>query len=450
VLIELLRDAAREAPERPAIRSAERTVTYAECAELGERLARGLATRGVERFGVAVDEPADTIALLAAASAIGAEPCVYRRGVDDAGLQDYASRFAHPVIVADEPREAGGAEVIEMRDLLDGEAELPPPPDHSPILILTTGTTGEQKAARHDWTRLVAGVRRPEGSSDARWLLAYNLAQFAGIQILVHVLVTRSTLVVPPTNQPRAALDTIRELGVTHISATPTFWRLLAGGLDEAGAAGLDLEQVTLGGEAPSQPLIARLQELFPKARISQIYGGTEFGTVVSVRDGQAGLPASVLERGEDADAQFRVVDGELHVRSVGMLGYHGGGDDRGDWRSTGDLVEVRDERIHFVGRTTDVINVGGAKVHPLPVEEVVGSVDGVELAWAYGRSNPVTGSIVAVEVTLAPGFDPATVESDIRAACEALPGAARPRRIKFVDEVELRGHKLVRQASAD
>jgi acyl-coenzyme A synthetase/AMP-(fatty) acid ligase len=128
------------------------------------------------------------------------------------------------------------------------------------------------------------------------------------------------------------------------------------------------------------------------------------------------------------------------------MVGYHQGTDDDSDWRPTGDLVEVRDGRIHFVGRKTEIINVGGAKVHPLPVEELVCSVDGVELAAVYGRPNAVTGQIVAVDVVAAPGADTDALAARIREACQALPAAGRPRRIRFVEELEIKGNKLMRR----
>ena len=59
-----------------------------------------------------------------------------------------------------------------------------------------------------------------------------------------------------------------------------------------------------------------------------------------------------------------------------------------------------------FRGRTSEVINVGGVKVHPLPIEERVGAVPGVDMARVYGRPNAMTGAIVAVEVVAAPGAD--------------------------------------------
>jgi acyl-coenzyme A synthetase/AMP-(fatty) acid ligase len=205
------------------------------------------------------------------------------------------------------------------------------------------------------------------------------------------------------------------------------------------------LQQITLGGEAAPASLIARLHQLFPDARVSHVYAGTEFGSVVSVRDGQAGLPLSVLDRDPDADAHFRVVDGELQVRARnGMLGYHGG-DAAGEWHATGDLVEERDGRLVFVGRTVEIINVGGAKVHPLPIEELVATVPGVVMCAVYGRPNAVTGQIVAVDVVTTAEADQDAVKAAIRQACSELPAPGRPRRIRFVDALEVRGQKVIR-----
>jgi len=57
------------------------------------------------------------------------------------------------------------------------------------------------------------------------------------------------------------------------------------------------------------------------------------------------------------------------------------------------------------------------------------------------------TGNIVAVDVVARPGADHAAIEAAIKEACAELPAAARPRRIKFVDDLEVRGNKVVRGA---
>jgi acyl-coenzyme A synthetase/AMP-(fatty) acid ligase len=108
--------------------------------------------------------------------------------------------------------------------------------------------------------------------------------------------------------------------------------------------------------------------------------------------------------------------------------------------------VDIVDDRIVFRGRTSEVINVGGVKVHPLPIEERIGAVPGVDVARVFGRPNPMTGAIVAVEIVAAPEADRDSVAAGVRAACADLPPASRPRSIKFVDTVSTAGDKIVRR----
>lgn len=448
MLIDLIRAVAAAHAEHDIIVTSGGSLTYAAALHRSLALAGGLVGRSIERFAC-IGHPADLVPLLCASTATGAEACVYPSDADPSTIASYAQRLDHHVLIASEPIAIDGLDVIVLDDLASSSGDLPPPPTRTPALILTTGTTGEPRGVRHDWSRLAKAVKQ-SGPPDARWLLAYNLNQFAGVQVLIHVLVGGSTLVVPESNQPRDALTALRDLGVTHASATPTFWRFIAGRLDGRTARDVPLQQITLGGEAVPAPVLDKLERLFPDARISQVYASNEFGSGVSVRDGRPGLPLSVLERGDDADVQMRIVDGELHVRSrIGMLGYYGEPDIDDGWRRTGDLVEVDDDRIVFVGRTTEIINVGGVKVHPLPVEEIVGGVDGVELVHAYGRKNAVTGQIVAVDVVARDGVDTEELGDRIREACGSLAAAAQPRRIRFVDEIEIRGNKVVRRRDA-
>ncbi len=441
MLNELVRSAAERDPDQPAVVTAGGTASYGDLRARADALAAQLTAAGLHRFGCRVDDAAALVPLLASAAAIGAEPCVYPATLDAAQVEALAARLEHPQVVTD----------ADVASWLAAGATAPipvPAAEHAPLLVLTTGTTGQPKAARHDWARLAAGVRRRAPAPDHRWLLAYNLNQFAGLQVLLHVLVSGATLVVPASIRPRDAVDAMVAEGVTHASATPTFWRFMVGSLDPATAARIPLRQITLGGEAVPGPLLDQLAQLFPGARRSQVYASTEFGSGVSVTDGRSGLPISVLDRGPDAGVQYRIVEGELHARStVGMLGYVDADDPADDgWRPTGDLVEVDGDRIRFVGRLGDTINVGGVKVHPLPIEEVVAGVPGVEMARVYGRPNPVAGNIITVDVVPAPGVDTELLDDAIRQAAKVLPAAAQPRRIRFVDEIEVRGGKLVRQ----
>jgi acyl-CoA synthetase (AMP-forming)/AMP-acid ligase II len=447
MLIELVRRAAAAQPQQAAVISAGREHSYAACLERSGAIARGLSQRGITRFGIALEDPADIVAALAGSSAVGSEACVYPRELGPGDRRRLAEAFDHRIVLAG--RSSGLEPALSLDELASEPGPLPTTPTTAPVLVLTTGTTGTPKGARHDWSRLVDATRRRDPSPAQRWLLAYNLNQFGGLQVLLHVLASQATLVAADSSRAADVIDAIQAHRVTHISATPTFWRLLAGSLDRETAAELHVRQVTLGGEPVQEGLIEKLRELFAGARISQIYGSTEAGTAVSVNDGRSGLPLSILDRDENADVRVRIVDGELQMRSrIGMLGYYHGRDERpgdDDWKPTGDLVEIRGDRIQFVGRKGEIINVGGVKVRPLAVEELACAVDGVELAAAYGRRNAVTGQIVVLDVVVAPGADKPSLEDAIRAACEALPRAARPRRVNFVDSLDLRGHKVKR-----
>ena len=445
-MIELLR---RADPARPAIVTGDETTTYAELVAAAERLAAGLRATGVRRIAILDHDAASVATALAAASLAGVEACMYPPSDDPAELAALAERFDHEVALTRRTDAAAAPLRALDPDVPAGDEPAPAqPPEARPHLVLTTGTTGAPRGVRHDWNRLLRSTRRIAPAPGQRWLLAYGLHQFAGLQLLLHVFAAGATLVAPAPRRPREGLAAMREHGVDHASATPTYWRFLLAELRADGGAVPELVQITLGGEAVPAPVLAELKRTFPGAKISHIYAASEFGSSGSVRDGRSGLSLDVLERGDDADIAMKIVDGELWVRSrVGMLGYYGEPPvDPDAWRPTGDLVDIVDDRIVFRGRTSEVINVGGVKVHPLPIEERIGAVPGVDVARVYGRPNPMTGAIVAVEIVAAPDADQDSVAAGVRAACADLPPASRPRSIKFVDTVSTAGDKIVRR----
>lgn len=445
-MIELLRKAAAEAPHQPAIVTPAGKVTYSTLARRAEIVAAALRARGLDRFGIVEPDPTVVWTLLAAASLAGAEACVYPVAATDEAVADLRERLQHDVVIGS--RDRTGA--IPPEQLTQGDPIEDGPPDSRPVLVLTSGTTtGRPQAARHEWSRLLRIAHRIRPTPDQRWLLAYGINQFAGLQVLLHVAAARGTLVVGDSFQPRDGLAAMRRGRVTHASGTPTFWRFLLAELRTDGGPTPDLRQVTLGGEAVPSAVLDQLQQTFPAARISQLYAATEMGLSISVRDGMPGFPLSVL--GESGEAELKVVDGELWVRSkAAMLGYHGQEPlEQSGWRATGDLVEVVDDRILFRGRKSDVINVGGVKIDPLPIEEVVSEVPGVSAVHAAGRPNRLVGQIVALEVVPAPGSDEKDVHSAIQDACAALPPAARPRSIRFVPTLPMAGNKLSRGTHA-
>lgn len=455
-MISLFEGAAANVPDQTAVVTGEGAVSYAELASDASAVAGGLRGRALSRFAVLESDAIWVVRLLAGAALAGSEPCQYQADAAAGEVEEQARSLGHTVVVSRRTDLGKGLEVVHPSDLW--RAGVPSGVERSdgqPVMIRTTGTTGAPKGACHDWRILSRTVANVSPAHRQRWLLAYGPHQFAGIQVLLHAFAAQATLVAPFPRQPKDGLRALLEEGVNCVSATPTYWRFL---LAEARSQKVQLpplEQVTLGGEATSAGLLDDLRAQFPTAKISQVYASTELGSVASVRDGKPGLSATSLWSTENPEGSFKIVDQELWARSkAGMIGYHGDGAQPvvaaspGDWLPTGDLVEVIGDRIHFRGRRSEVINVGGVKVHPLPVEDRIASLDCVALARVYGRPNPLTGSIVAVEVVPAPGVteaDHPIVRTRIQEAVADLPRPWRPRNVLFVDTIETRGGKTIR-----
>ncbi len=151
--------------------------------------------------------------------------------------------------------------------------------------------------------------------------------------------------------------------------------------------------------------------------------------------------------------------DGTLRIRSGGnATSYLGeqavalrGADGFVD---TGDRVELRDGRYHFMGRAGGVINVGGLKVHPEEVEAVINAIPWVRMSLVRARRNPITGAVVTAEVVLAddndgPGERPegsALTREIIEACRRGLPPHKVPAMVRIVPSLEVSAAgKLVR-----
>ncbi|HSZ36515.1 MAG TPA: class I adenylate-forming enzyme family protein [Acidimicrobiales bacterium] len=467
-MILLLEAATASSPDTDAVVTSEGTSTYDELLEDARRVAAALRRQGITRFAVVEPDAGWVLRLLAGAALAGAEPCQYQPDTDPAEFADHASMLDHKFVVTRRHDLTGSFEIVLPESLLAAE------PDEAlragadtgqPLMIRTTGTTGLPKAARHDWRILgktVAGVRPKPGQ---RWLLAYGPQQFAGVQVLLHVAACQATLVAPFPRQPKDGLRALLDDGVTCASATPTFWRFLLAEARSRKAALPPLEQITLGGEASPGDLLEEIRATFPGAKVSQVYASTEFGSITSVRDGKPGLAVASLWSETSPASNVRVADGELWVRAgAGMLGYAveqgfaatatatDTATDGDAWRRTGDLVEIVGDRVLFRGRQSEVVNVGGVKVHPLPVEDRITALGSVAAARVFGRPSKLTGAIVAAEIVPVGGVDGADLEgirAQIKDAVADLPRAWQPRSVTFVDAIETKGGKTIRGMEA-
>ena len=111
----------------------------------------------------------------------------------------------------------------------------------------------------------------------------------------------------------------------------------------------------------------------------------------------------------------------------------------RTDLSTPADVLELRNERYYFVGRRDGVINVGGLKVHPEEVEEVINRHPEVRMSLVRTKKNPITGALVVADVVLrsAPGRESEgdrQIQQDILLLCrEELAAHKVPATINLV-----------------
>ena len=298
----------------------------------------------------------------------------------------------------------------------------------SRITIFTSGTTGQPKKIVHTVASLTRAVRKGEEYSGQVWAYAYNPTHMAGLQVFFQAFENRNTIVNVFGKSRETVYRLISEKQVTHISATPTFYRLL-----------LPFEKcfncvvrVTLGGEKSDQRLYDAIHRIFPQAKINNVYASTEAGSLFAAKGDCFRFPEAIKDK-------FKVVDDELLIHES-LLGSSDSFELVDGFYHTGDLIEWVDKEnglFRFKSRKNELINVGGYKVNPGEVEESIMALEGVRQALVYGKANSILGNVLCADVQLEEGYS--LTETDIRKRLvQELQDFKVPRRIKFVDSLSL------------
>ena len=271
--------------------------------------------------------------------------------------------------------------------------------DHPGLVLFSSGSTGRPKAALHDLDHLLAKFRVPR--QKFRTLVFLLLDHIGGVNTLFYTLSNGGAVVLSRDRSASAVCESIETHGVELLPTSPTFLNLLllSGEAERHDLSSLKL--ITYGTEPMPASTLERACRRFPGARFLQTYGSTELGILRS----QSRESNSLWLRVGGEGFEWKIVDGRFWVRATSaMLGYLNAPSpfDAEGFLDTGDLVEADGEWIRFLGRTTDVINVGGNKVHPAEVESTLLEMDGVIDAVVRGEPHALTGQIVAATVRLA------------------------------------------------
>ncbi|MEC8333141.1 MAG: fatty acid--CoA ligase family protein [Verrucomicrobiota bacterium] len=280
-----------------------------------------------------------------------------------------------------------------------GESSIYEKLESSGLILFSSGTSNEPKGMLHNFEVLVNRYKDTSIRKD-RCLQLLLIDHIGGLDTAFRCLFAGSTLVVPDERTPEAVGLAIESKKVNILPASPTFFNLL---LLAKIPKKYDLSSVRIlayGAEPMSQKLLKSLSKTFPKARLQQKFGTSETGAIRIRSTKNESLFFSI----NDPETAWKIIEDELWLKTPSrIIGYLDSDQDQlkaDGWYATGDLVEDDGQgNLRIVGRTSEVINVGGQKVNPCEIESILIELKGVESVRVYGIKNPITGDGIACEI---------------------------------------------------
>jgi long-chain acyl-CoA synthetase len=470
-----LRAAAGRDPSGAAVITKEGSLTFAELDQAADRIAAGLAERGVEREGrVAVMLPNGL-------DAVRAIYGVVRSGAALTPLNPQTKLEKLTAVLADgrprilicdaermETAAAGAAATgVEAHDIAglgtDGAPPDPPGPDDLGSVIYTSGSTGEPKGVMHPHSNMafVTGsiAESLDLSAADRVLCVLQLSFGYGLYQLFTCVRVGATLVLEPGFAfAGRVLQLLEEERITILPGVPTVFGVL---LSLKGLAGHDLPHLRLltsAGAALPEAMGRQLRETLPQAGICPMYGQTEAQRICYLppeefdrRPTSAGIPIPGTEtwiEDEDGKPVGAGETGELIVRGAHVMQGYWGRPEMTDGKVrpgrgpeervlvTGDLFRAdEDGFLYFVSRRDDVFKSRGEKVVPREIEEILHGAAGVREAAAVGFPDDILGAVVHAHVSALPGHE--LDEGTLRRHCAAhLEDHMVPKRVFVHDEL--------------
>jgi len=371
------------------------------------------------------------------------------------------------------------AEVRPFRDALRTPGTAPivhrDPATTVAVYQYTGGTTGKPKAAMLTHRNLVANVEQLSAWDTVQHpgqevaIAAIPFFHIYGLTVALLLALRQGGAVVMQTRpEIRELLKLIDRYQPTQFPGVPALYQAFNQQPDIARHR-IHSIQFCLSGSAPLPVEVAKRFEALTGGAIIEGYGLSETSPATHAnpvagerRPGSIGLPLpNTDQRVVDAETGTKALPvgevGELAVRGPQvMLGYFGQPAEtaavlENGWFRTGDLARLdADGYAYIVDRKKDMVDVGGFKVYPREVEEVLFQHPDVADAAAIGVPEPGHGEVIKAFVVRKPG---ATVTADqlIAFVRDRIAHYKAPRTIEFRDALPRSGvQKVLRRVLRD
>lgn len=268
------------------------------------------------------------------------------------------------------------------------------------IILFSSGTTGKPKVMIQNLTKIISSIKFPRRQKSLKFIILLMFDHIGGLNTLFNCLINGSPFVIPQDRSPSLVISLINKYQVNILPTTPTFLNLLM--IDESFHSSKlkSLKLITYGTERMSEIILNKLNSSLPKVRLLQTFGTSETGILKTHSKSSNSLFFKIV----DDEKEYKIVGDELYLKSKTQVnGYVNHNNDNflnDGWYATGDLVETDDDGyIKIIGRKNKLINVGGLKVLPKEIEDVINSVNGVDDSTVFSEPNNIVGNIVCAKI---------------------------------------------------
>ena len=286
---------------------------------------------------------------------------------------------------------------------------------HSGLILFSSGSSGVPKACLLDLDLLLDTAKaKRRGYVTLAFLLFDHIG---GVNTIISVLGQGGTIVTIKDRSAPFVATAIEKYGVELLPTSPTFLKmLLISGLDEKFDLS-SLELITYGTEVMPLATLEAIAAKLPSVKLKQTYGLTEIGIVPT----KSKSPGSLWMEIGGPNVEYKVIDSILWLRApTAMAGYLNAESpfDKDGWLNTGDSVEVDGPYLRILGRDSEMINIGGEKVHPNEVETVLLRAENINDVTVVSRPNAVMGTALTATVCINEPEDPKELKRRLRKFC--------------------------------
>jgi acyl-coenzyme A synthetase/AMP-(fatty) acid ligase len=449
---------------RPALltisREGERRIWhFGELIAMSAGLSGAFAARGVGRGDVVmtlVGNRVEWVLTMIACWRMGAValPCNTQLRANDLELRVATANPALCVgereLLGELPDAVEAMTLAEVRRALDEDLPQHPPaavaelaPTDPALIVFTSGTTGEPRAALHLQSYLAG-----QGAQTEHWLgardgelvwctTASGWSKSARNVFLAPWLCGAAAMLVDQRFDPAERLELIERERVNVLCQAPTEYRALARRTELRPLP--SLARMVSAGEALNPEVIETWRQA-TDLEICDGYGQTETGHLTGNLVGEPVRPGSMGRALPGID--LRVLDGELEVRVAScptFFGrYLGAEPFEGEWWPTGDVVGIdEDGYFWYEGRNDDLILSAGYRIGPFEVESALLSHPAVAEAAAVGAPDRDRGAVVRAIVVLGNSEPSDKLVRELQDHVKSVTAPYKyPRIVEFADEL--------------